>query len=80
MASVPVLHHLAAQLAVTAAATAAVAEVHSPGWEGTRVTGGNARPGKKEGVWFSYLSAVTLAREQPRCQSLRQVWGTFQPI
>lgn len=48
--------------------------------EGHLVTGGTQRPGKKEGVWSSYLFAVTLAREQPRCQSPGWGWGEFQPI
>lgn len=43
---------------------------HGRGWEGTLVTGGPQRPGKKESV-VQHLFAVTLMREQPRCQSTR---------
>lgn len=49
------------------------------GWEGTPVTRGTQRPGKKEGVWLGCLFAVTLAREQPRCQSPGGCGESFRP-
>lgn len=58
-----------AELSVGAAATATVADTPHLGREGTPVSTGTQRPGKKEGVWLGYLFAVTLAREPPRCQS-----------
>lgn len=55
------------------AAAAAAAGLRPVEWEGTLVTW--AGDSEKGGEWFSYLFVLTLAREQPRCQSFGHCVG-----